>query len=740
MSGIIGIHRAQAACGPQVLEPTLRRMASALAHRGPDGRGFWAEPAASGPGVALGHLALHATPEAHLETLPLRSAEPKSLSLVLTCDARLDNRAELLAELSPELAQVLGQPLADELLAVEPLADELLIDEPVVCDSALILAAYARWNRHCAAHLLGDFAFAIWDGRAGQLFCARDHVGVKPFYYFHDGGLFAFASEIKALFEVPGIGRRVDQARLAKYLMVAFDAFDDTAFEGIRRLPAAHTLTLSARGLEIERYWDLKAVPMLRGLCDREYEDRFREALFEAVRCRMRAPQSQAEGQPEGSAVGGFLSGGLDSSAVMCVAREVEQQGRAPRKLPVFSAIFDEVPECDERPFIDAVLAMGGLEPHWIRGEARSPLMNLERVLWHTDEPVLGPNLCSSWTHYKPARAAGVRVLLDGHGGDETVGFGLPLLSELVQARAWRALWRELKALERNGFLEGGLSASQIMGRSLAHSLPPLRLARRFKHGLARRLNPLLKPLKPRGQSAALAEPQPPPRPLWKALLNEAFAQRSGAEAMHLKCQELEPRNTDGDRLFNEKTLSAPLQTLAFEELSKAAAANGVEARYPLWDKRLVELCLSLPPEQKLRAGWTRSILRRSLQGVLPREVQWRGSKVDFTPEAWHGLRAHDAPTLRRLADQELPFSSGYVDSAEAGRCARLILESEAALPGPSPLVVRAAALECWLRLQHAAEPGLAQGPPPPPPDHEAPQAQGTPQAQGVREAVGASW
>ena len=692
MSGIIGIHRASDSQPElQVLEPVLKRMAATLPHRGPDGQEFWAEDGLEGGGgVALGHLALHATEEAHAESLPLRC---EAVGLVLTSDARLDNRGELLQSLRPQLEQLLGPSPA----------------EPLIGDSFLILAAYMRWKEDCARHLLGDFAFAIWDSKAREVFCARDHVGVKPFYYVHDsrsvehgGGMFAFASEIKALLEVPGVDRKVDEERVAKYLMVAFDSFEDTAFENIRRLPPAHTLRLSARGLKIERYWDLKGVPMLRGLSDREYEQRFRDTLFEAVRCRMRAPEG-AEGD---STLGGFLSGGLDSSAVMCVARDVERERAEPALLPVFSAVFDKVPACDERPWIDAVLAGGGLKPHWICGEDRSPLMNLETVLWHTDEPALGPNLCSAWTHYRPAREAGVRVLLDGHGGDETVGYGLPRLSELVKSGAWREVWRELRLLESHGFLEGGASASQIMRRSLTHGLPPLRLALRLTHGLARRASGLLNKGLNRGQNVARGQSAPEAersheKPQWKALLREEFAQRVGAEAMHLKAQASEPRNVDGDRKYNEKTLSGPLQALAFEELNKAAAASGVEARYPLWDKRLVELCLSMPPEQKLRDGWTRSILRRSLQGVLPREVQWRGSKVDFTPEAWHGMRAHDSERLRRLAEKQMPWSSQFVDVDEASRCARLILDSEESVPGPSPLVVRAAALECWLEMQH---------------------------------------
>jgi asparagine synthase (glutamine-hydrolysing) len=139
-----------------------------------------------------------------------------------------------------------------------------------VGDSELILAAYRKWGAECARHLLGDFAFAVWDGKKQELFCARDHVGVKPLYFFRSDEMFAFATEMKALLELPGVPREVNEERIAKYLMVAYDSHADTMFAHIERLPPAHTLRTSARGVEIRRYWDLRDAPDLSGLSERE--------------------------------------------------------------------------------------------------------------------------------------------------------------------------------------------------------------------------------------------------------------------------------------------------------------------------------------------------------------------------------------------------------------------------------------------------------------------------------------
>src|SRR3989442_1012999 len=208
VSGIAGLWRLD---GRPTEPAELDRMLARLAHRGPDGAGAWRH----GP-VALGHRMLHTTPESLRECQPLVGTTG---DLVLVADARIDNRAELCP---------------------------LLPAPSDATDAELILAAYERWGEHCPEHLLGDFAFAIWDGRAQRLFCARDHFGVKPLYYHHrPSRLFAFASEIKGLLALADIPRRLNETRVAAYLVPLFEDKEVTFYEEIVRLPPAHRMVVS---------------------------------------------------------------------------------------------------------------------------------------------------------------------------------------------------------------------------------------------------------------------------------------------------------------------------------------------------------------------------------------------------------------------------------------------------------------------------------------------------------------
>ena len=211
MSGIAGVYYLD---GRTVDSADLERMVDILAHRGPDGAAVWCEGSAG-----LGHRMLHTTPESLHEELPLVSAYG---DLALTADARIDNRGELLSALR--------------------------IDRPheEVCDSELIIEAYKKWGERCPERLLGDFAFAIWDGRNRRLFCARDHMGVKPFYYYRSYRLFAFASEIKALLCLPDVPHKLNEVQIADYLLDNY--YEDKAvtfYEGILRLPPAHVTSVS---------------------------------------------------------------------------------------------------------------------------------------------------------------------------------------------------------------------------------------------------------------------------------------------------------------------------------------------------------------------------------------------------------------------------------------------------------------------------------------------------------------
>ncbi|MEP7356295.1 MAG: asparagine synthase-related protein, partial [Anaerolineales bacterium] len=277
--------------GRPVDRAELEKMTARLAHRGPDAGGIWPPsgggPADPGSPVGLGQRLLWTTPESLHERLPLASADGQ---LAITADARIDNRDELFG--------LLG--LADHSLA----------------DSALILAAYAKWGERCPEHLLGDFAFAIWDAGKQALFCARDHLGNRPLFYHQAPGFAAIASEIKALLVLPQVPRRLNERRIAEYLATLHDDTAITFYQDIHRLPPAHSLTLSRAGAKLERYWALDPARALPPASDEAYADGFRELFTEAVRCRLRSAYP----------VGAMLSGGLDSSSIVCVARQLGRQ------------------------------------------------------------------------------------------------------------------------------------------------------------------------------------------------------------------------------------------------------------------------------------------------------------------------------------------------------------------------------------------------------------------------------
>lgn len=583
MSAIAGIYYLDE---QKVERADLTRMVDILAHRGPDGSNIWNEEC-----IGLGHRMLWTTPESLLEKLPLVN---QSSDLAITADARIDNRDELIAVLN-------------------------LIERPAekITDSELILAAYEKWGESCPEQLLGDFVFAIWDRRKQVLFCARDHFGVKPFYYYLSGRAFVFASEIKAILCLPEVPRRLNEVKVGDYLTSNFDDTAITFYQEVLRLPPAHSMTVSKEGTQIKSYWSLDPNRELKLGSDEEYAEEFRKIFTEAVSCRLRSAFP----------VGSLLSGGLDSSSVTCVARKLlVQNGGQP--LPTFSMIFDKLTQCDERSFINTVLAQGHLEPHYIHGDQGTPLTHINSILWHEDEPFFAPGLSTTWDLCSSAKEQGVRILLEGHDGDGTVSHGFGYLPELARAGRWLALAIELRGLAKsyNDSFWGLLWSYiwQYRLEPLTSRSKPLKLVWRIWQALVRRV--------------WRKDNRSTERPAWDTNLNPDFVQRVGLTERYQAWRQAKSGSTQNEREDHYQTLTAGLQPFALEVLDKPAAAFSIEPRYPFFDKRLVEFCLSLPPKQKLHQGWSRLVMRRAMDGILPVEVQWRRDKSNFFPNFSKGL------------------------------------------------------------------------------------------------------
>lgn len=625
-------------------------MMSTMPHRGPDGAGLWV----SGP-VGLGHLMLRVTPESLHERQPYVHPARR---IVITAEARIDNRGELISMLGwkgPEAP----------------------------ADSQLILAAYERWGTACVDHLLGSFAFAIWDEHERTLFCARDHIGDCPLFYYHEPGrFFAFATEIKALLPLPEVPRRLSEAAIADFLANLTGDVEGTFFEGIKRLPAAHRVSITQDHFDLRRYWTLEPIDV-PAASDRAYAEQFRELFDEAVRCRLRSAFP----------VGVQLSGGLDSSFVACVARDqLVDQGRDP--LHTFSVIFDHAPESDEREYIEEVLKTGGFEPHYISVAGVGPISNLDEEYRYIDtQPSAGAHHMI-WTTYRATQQYGVRVLLDGVDGDTTVQHGHVYFRELARAGRWEEFKREallsqerLRGADHRHSFEESLSSWQGIMRiygleelnRLAVGRHPVRLLRSL-HKLGR----LFPELNTRGllrlyvrrmvasmlptHTAHRAVALDPAIPSI-SLFNPAFAAR---------VRLAERIERFGSRLAAEPTVRARhlamfranILSMSLEPANYSAAAFGFEVRHPFFDRRLIEFCVSLPPEQSFSEGWTRVIMRRAMEGVVPTRIQWRVGKANMEPAFLHGLQVVDGERLAEVLNNAESVRA-YIAEDELQRLSR---------------------------------------------------------------------
>ena len=596
MSGIAGFFHRN---GGQADKTALERMIAILAHRGPV-VGTWI-----GESTGLACRSLVVTPEARCEHVPLTDAGGQ---LVLTADARIDNRDDLRA--------ALGYPPAG------------------IGDGALILLAYQRWGEECPLRLVGDYAFAIWDGRRQRLFCARDHIGVKPFYYFQSENLFAFASEIKALLTLPQVPRKLNEPRVAELLARHFEDKASTLYAGIDRLPPAETVSVGRDRCTRRKYWRLDTRHDVRLVNSDAYAEAFRELFVETVRCRTRS---------EGG-IGAALSGGLDSSSIACTASRFLDETIP---LHTFSALFSGLPEedrrrSDEEPYVRSVLAVidRPVNAHFVQADLRSPLHDVERVLWHEDEAFLAPNLYMHWSLYEAARREGVHVFLDGIDGDATVSYGLDHLPDLARTFRWGQLRKQAVDLCRR---------SEV-------ALSPLKAALRFG------VKPLIPGVASRQWDRWRRRSNPPFDP--RSVVNPAFAC-----TVRLDERIRDSRPTGSHRFWSERekhrlSLESGLIPLGLEVLDKAAAAFGLEPRYPFFDRRLMEFCLGLPPEQKLADGWTRSVQRRAMAGILPKDVCWRFSKADLSPGFQWRLLDYESGTLERFLRDQGGVLAPYVDMA----------------------------------------------------------------------------
>jgi asparagine synthase (glutamine-hydrolysing) len=515
-------------------------MLDGLAHRGPDGRGMFAAE-----GVCLGHV--------RLAIIDLSDAGRQPFTrdgLQLVHNGEIYNYLELRRELSAK-----GHVFRTD------------------TDTEVLLAAYREWGEGCVERFNGMWAFAIWDEQRRTLFASRDRFGVKPFYYRYDGERFEFASEPWPLRRTAANLRVVRDYLEQGYL----EEGEETFFDGVVRLPPAHSLTFGPGGLSLKRYWSLEPVdPPADAVAA------VRETFLDAVRLELRSDVP----------VGTCLSGGIDSSAI---AVGVRHHGHQHQK--TVTAYFDDA-GFDERPYAQAVIDRTGAQAHWVTFTAGDLVESLPAIVQAQGEPFGSTSICAGWYVMRKARRAGLTVMLDGQGGDEILAgyrafFGYRL-SDLLRSGRLREATAELRAFAT---LNG-----------------------------------------PRWTAVALANPHVPERARLAARARLRGASRLAAPA--LRALEPAPHANGSlfpDRL--RRQLQLVLTRRGLPELlryeDRNSMAHSLEARVPFLDHRLVELAFSLDGSELIRRGETKSVLRRALADLLPPQVRDRRDKLGFvTPES----------------------------------------------------------------------------------------------------------
>ena len=592
MCGVTGYITTQPGADPASV---LERMADSIRHRGPDDFGYYRDPHAN---LGFRRLAIIDVAGGHQ---PM-SNEDGNLWLIF--NGEIFNHAAI----RPAL-EAAGHRYANR------------------SDSETIIHAYEQFGADCVRHFRGMFAFAIWDTRARRLFLARDRLGKKPLYYYWDGRLFAFASEIKALFEHPAISPQLEESLLPEYLCFGYASEERTLLRGIRKLMPGHHLTLDVSGaapvLEIRQYWEIpNAAPESRD--DASWISECRERIEENVRMRLMSDVP----------LGMFLSGGVDSSAIAAI---MKRNFDGPVK--TFAVGYQEA-EFSELSFARTVADAIGTDHHEVIVSMDEFFSALPRLIWHEDEPLTWPSSVSLYFVSKLAREH-VTVVLTGEGSDEMFG-GYARYRYYAMNERWLRRYRAVPAALRAAIRRQVATTSLISG--------PVR--RKLQHTFVGRGEDLESLYLDNFYSAfPLAEQQ------------RLFHGLPGASPY-----------ANVRRYWDSRPELAPLARLLFTDQKtylvellmkqdQMSMATSIESRVPFLDHEFVEFSTRVPDHIKLRNGEGKYIVKKAIEGLVPHDIIYR-KKMGFPTPLGRWLRDARAGQLFDMLRAKDGLLAAYIDAA----------------------------------------------------------------------------
>src|SRR5436305_9543224 len=590
MCGISGFVKLKPVSGSAA---DLRHMMDAIRHRGPDGHGIHEDGTAF---LGHGRLSIIDVAGGHQ---PMSNEDG---SQWITFNGEIFNHASIRPELEGAGHQYVSR-----------------------CDTETIIHACEQYGAACVEKFRGMFAFAIWDSSRQTLFCARDRLGIKPFYYFHNDRIFAFASEIKALLRHPEIQSSFAEELLPEYLTFGYISSDQTLYRGIRKLMPGHTLTLDARtgSLAVRQYWDVPGPGSAEVKSDEEWIRECRERLEETVRMRLMSDVP----------LGMFLSGGVDSSAIAALMKRLRSE-----PVKTFAVGYHEA-AYSELSYARQVSQAIGTDHHEVVVGMEDFFNALPRLVWHEDEPISWPSSVS--LHFVSQLAAQhVKVVLTGEGSDELFA-GYHRNSHFLFNRKWAVRYQLVPRFVRD----------QVRRRIDESAFISADLRRKLQHTfLARDRSVESLQLDNFYGAFSAGERQ--------TMLGSSHVKTTNPYAGYLSYWDARHGSVLSQMLYADQ------KTYLLELLMKQdqmSMANSIESRVPFLDHVFVEFASRVPEHLKIHGKTGKYILKRAVEDLLPQEIIYR-PKMGFPTPLRQWFRDERAEPIHKLLLDPKKLLAEHID------------------------------------------------------------------------------
>ncbi|MCG3203793.1 MAG: Asparagine synthetase [glutamine-hydrolyzing] 1 [Elusimicrobia bacterium] len=580
MCGILGVFRTQDSSLPITIE-LIEKMRDMMSHRGPDDAAAYVSAQQE---VGLAHRRLSIIDLSSNAVQPM-SNEDESVWIVF--NGEIYNHAEI-------------RPL------LEKAGRKFKTDHS---DTEVILKGYEEWGEQVLDRLRGMFAFAIWDRKKGRLWLARDRMGVKPLYYTFHKGLFIFASEIKAILAYPGMKRKMNEEAFYDFLTFLVSPAPQTLFEGIFKLPAAHTLTIETNGKTKEhRYWNpFHSVKKIEDRSEKEWTDRILSSLRESIRYRMVSDVK----------FGVFLSGGIDSSTNTALMAE-----QMNRPVETFSIGFENAGAFNELHYARKIVDRYKTNHHEIIIKPKDLVDFLPKLVFHQDEPIVDPVCVPVYYVSKLAKDNGTTVCQVGEGADELF-CGYPLWGLCLNAQPWVNMYQKIPRPLRM-LAYGSINAMQ---RKPTRSMRALDVMRRASSG----------------ESIFWGGAEAYQETTKRRFLSRSFLRKMEGHTSYVPIRKIHedflkdaPPGADMLHWMSYLDLRLRLPELLLMRVDKMTMATAVEARVPFLDQEFVQLAMSIPQSMKYKNRTLKYLLKKSVEPLLPREIIHRRKQGFAVPvEAW---------------------------------------------------------------------------------------------------------